>query len=163
MPHIEVNWPQCSENDVIKFGRNASGSQRYKCKNTDCDKDTFLLNYKRPGDLPETKEKIIDMSMNGSGIRDIARVLKISTNTVMKELKKARRLDSVNTQLLNGAEERKVELVCANDIELDEMWSFVGHKKNQRWLWHAIDHSTGKILAYHFGRRKDEALIVLKF
>ena len=26
--------------------------------------------------------------MNGSGIRDTARVLKISTNTVMKELKK---------------------------------------------------------------------------
>ncbi|WP_415926321.1 IS1-like element transposase [Piscirickettsia salmonis] len=39
--------------------------------------------------MPETKEKIIDMSMNGSGIRDIARVLKISTNTVMKELKKS--------------------------------------------------------------------------
>ncbi|WP_033923802.1 IS1-like element transposase, partial [Piscirickettsia salmonis] len=74
---------------VIKFGRNASGNQRYKCKNTGCDKDTFLLNYKRPGDLPETKEKIIDMSMNGSGIRDIARVLKVSTNTVMKELKKS--------------------------------------------------------------------------
>ncbi|RNC76596.1 hypothetical protein DA717_15110, partial [Piscirickettsiaceae bacterium NZ-RLO2] len=35
------------------------------------------------------KEKIIDMSMNGSGIRDIARVLKVSTNTVMKELKKS--------------------------------------------------------------------------
>ncbi|MGJ3502586.1 transposase, partial [Piscirickettsia salmonis] len=55
MPHIEVNCPQCNENDVIKFGRNASGNQRYKCKNTSCDKDTFLLNYKRPGDLPETK------------------------------------------------------------------------------------------------------------
>ncbi|WP_395168522.1 IS1 family transposase [Piscirickettsia salmonis] len=39
MPHIEVNCPQCSENDVIKFGRNASGNQRYKCKNTSCDKD----------------------------------------------------------------------------------------------------------------------------
>ncbi|ERL63374.1 insA N-terminal domain protein, partial [Piscirickettsia salmonis] len=52
MPHIEVNCPQCSENNVIKFGRNASGNQRYKCKNTGCDKDTFLLNYKRPGDLP---------------------------------------------------------------------------------------------------------------
>ncbi|WP_395168124.1 IS1-like element transposase [Piscirickettsia salmonis] len=89
MPHIEVNCPQCSENNVIKFGRNSSGNQRYKCKNTGCDKDTFLLNYKRPGDLPETKEKIIDMSMNGSGIRDIARVLKVSTNTVMKELKKS--------------------------------------------------------------------------
>jgi IS1 transposase len=34
------------------------------------------------------------------------------------------------------------------EAELDEMWSFVGSKKYQRWLWHAIDHQTGQILAY---------------
>jgi len=32
--------------------------------------------------------KIIEMSLSGSGIRDIARVLKISTDTVISELKK---------------------------------------------------------------------------
>ncbi|WP_082884361.1 IS1 family transposase [Piscirickettsia salmonis] len=32
MTYIEVHCPQCNENDVIKFGRNASGNQRYKCK-----------------------------------------------------------------------------------------------------------------------------------
>ena len=32
--------------------------------------------------------------------------------------------------------------------ECDEMWSFVGSKAHQRWLWYAIDHATGKILAY---------------
>jgi insertion element IS1 protein InsB len=31
--------------------------------------------------------------------------------------------------------------------ELDEMWSFVKAKSSPRWLWHAIDHHTGKILA----------------
>jgi transposase-like protein len=34
------------------------------------------------------KEQIIEMSLNGSGIRDIARVLKISPNTVIEEIKK---------------------------------------------------------------------------
>ena len=34
------------------------------------------------------------------------------------------------------------------------MWSFVGKKKNQRWLWLAIDHNTRKIIAFVFGRRK---------
>ena len=24
-------------------------------------------------------------------------------------------------------------------VEIDEMWSYVGKKTNQRWLWHAID------------------------
>jgi insertion element IS1 protein InsB len=45
---------------------------------------------------------------------------------------------------------------------MDEMWSFVGHKGNPRWLWHAIDHHTGKVLAYVFGRRKDAVFLRLK-
>ena len=45
---------------------------------------------------------------------------------------------------------------------MDEMWSFVGKKKEPRWLWHAIDHRTGKVLAYVFGRRKDEVFLQLK-
>jgi len=32
------------------------------------------------------------------------------------------------------------------------MWSFVQAKAHPRWLWHAIDHHTGKVLAYVFGR-----------
>ena len=28
-----------------------------------------------------------------------------------------------------------------DEAEMDEMWSFVGHKGQQRWLWHAIDGS----------------------
>jgi insertion element IS1 protein InsB len=46
--------------------------------------------------------------------------------------------------------------------ELDEMWSYVGKKANQRWLWHAIDHHTGKVLAYVFGRRQDDVFLRLK-
>ena len=46
--------------------------------------------------------------------------------------------------------------------EVDEMWSFVGTKVSQRWLWHAIDHHTGKVLAYVFGRRQDEVFLKLK-
>ena len=37
---------------------------------------------------PGVKETIIDMTMNGSGVRDIARVLSISPNTVIDALKK---------------------------------------------------------------------------
>jgi insertion element IS1 protein InsB len=46
--------------------------------------------------------------------------------------------------------------------EVDEMWSFVGKKQAPRWLWHAIDHGTGKVLAYVFGRRRDEVFLQLK-
>ena len=34
---------------------------------------------------------------------------------------------------------------------------FRREKSNQRWLWHAIDHHTHEVLAYHFGDRKDHA------
>jgi insertion element IS1 protein InsB len=42
------------------------------------------------------------------------------------------------------------------------MWSFVGKKKAPRWPWHALDHRTGKVLAYVFGRREDQAFLELK-
>ena len=43
-----------------------------------------------------------------------------------------------------------------------KMWSFVGSKKQQRWLWHAIDHHTGRVLAYVCGPREDEMFLKLK-
>ena len=42
------------------------------------------------------------------------------------------------------------------------MWSFVGKKKEPRWLWHAIDHGTGKVLASVCGCRPDEVFLPLK-
>jgi len=48
------------------------------------------------------------------------------------------------------------------ESELDEMWSFVGNKKNQRWLWLAIDHKTRKVVAFVFGRRKETVFKKLK-
>ena len=46
--------------------------------------------------------------------------------------------------------------------ELDEMWSYVSKKAEPRWLWHAIDHHSGKVLAYVFGRRQDTVFMQLK-
>lgn len=47
-------------------------------------------------------------------------------------------------------------------VEIDEMWSYVGCKDDQRWLWHAIDRATGVVLAYILGRRQDEIFLGLK-
>lgn len=48
------------------------------------------------------------------------------------------------------------------EAEVDEMWSFVGSKQQQRWLWHAIDHQTGEILAYVLSNHQDRAFLELK-
>ena len=53
-------------------------------------------------------------------------------------------------------------MCIVQEAEADEMWSFVGKKEQQYWLWHVIDHRTGKILAYALGRRTDEVYLQLR-
>lgn len=48
------------------------------------------------------------------------------------------------------------------EAEADEMWSYVGRKSAPRWLWQALDHRTGTVPAYVFGRREDNAFLDLK-
>jgi transposase-like protein len=85
---MPVLCPHCHSDHVIKGGKTKTSKQRYKCANPDCPRDSFQLDLTYKGRLPEIKERIIDMSLNGSGIRDTARVLKISPTTVIHELKK---------------------------------------------------------------------------
>jgi len=165
MTFLSVQCPHCHSEQIVKRGKTRRGTQRYLCQNSVCATGSFLLVYHNRGCLPEVKQTIIDMSLNASGVRDTARVLRISTDTVLNELKKKEAvLESVNTALLKtmNLHEITVDIERAGEAEMDEMWSFVGKKGNQRWLWHAIDHHTGAVLAYVFGRRKDEVFLQLK-
>ena len=118
------------------------------------------------GCLAEVKKQIVQMSVNGSGIRYIARVLKISINTVSITLKKASQISKINPKLI------KNELFCLEvdiikcdrvyESELDKLWSFVGKKVNQRWLWLAIDYNTGEVLAYTLGKGTGKIFLSLK-
>ena len=85
---LPVKCPACGSMDVVKYGRQANGEQRYRCNSSDCERKIFLFHYKQQGRRPDIKKKILDMAVNGSGIRDTARVLAISPVTVIKELKK---------------------------------------------------------------------------
>ncbi len=55
-----------------------------------------------------------------------------------------------------------VDVIKVCEIELDEMWSYVQNKSRQRWLWYAIEHKTGQILAYTFGKRKNSVFLKLR-
>ena len=41
------------------------------------------------------------------------------------------------------------------------MWTYVGKKDAQRWLWHAIDHSSGTVSAYVLETHEDKAFLEL--
>jgi len=69
----------------------------------------------------------------------------------------------VNEPLIEKLNPSSVAIVQRiEEAEVDEMWSFVGSKKCQRWLWQAIDHESGTILAYGLSDHKDDAFKQLK-
>ena len=126
MTFIAVQCPHCQSEQIVKRGKTRRGTQRYLCQNTACAKGSFLLDYRNHGCLPEVKHTIIDMSLNASGVRDTARVLRISTDTVLSELKKKEAaLESVNTALLHTLQPEAVTVAIerAGEAEMDEMWS----------------------------------------
>ena len=88
MVHKLVVCPYCHGDQVVKRGKTHTGKQRYRCRNPDCAPQSCLLDSAYKGRSPEIKQQIVEMSLNGSGIRDTARVLQISTATVIRELKK---------------------------------------------------------------------------
>ncbi len=186
-----IHCPECDGVEVIKHGTTSDGKQRYFCQDSQCHRRTFILQYKYQGYLPKVKHQISNMAMNGSGIRDTAarplgmrvrrgsleplgpnaelrrtsRVLHISPTTVIEELKKARDLKAVEAKLAELEPTQSIVKLCQwqdTEVEADEMWSFVQSKAQQRWLWHAIDHLSGAVLAYVLASHQDEAFVQLK-
>lgn len=82
--YIPLECPSCSDTEsIVKFGKASNNKQRYCCQNDLCERKTFIVGYDNKGWLQDIKEKIIEMAVNGSGIRDTARVLGISRETVL--------------------------------------------------------------------------------
>ena len=88
MATIAVACPVCHSPQVIKAGKQPNGAQRYRCQNPTCERTIFQLTHVAQGRLPETQRQIVQMTLNGSGIRDTARVLRVSPVTVLRVLKK---------------------------------------------------------------------------
>ena len=90
MLSVPVQCPHCQSTEVIKAGKQANGTQRYQCQNGQCERRLFLLHYQHRARVPEVRRQVVDMALNGSGIRHTARVLRISPTTVIAVLKKSR-------------------------------------------------------------------------
>ncbi|SKA91335.1 InsA N-terminal domain-containing protein [Thiothrix eikelboomii] len=84
MASIQVKCPSCQGESVYRHGKARSGLQRYRCR--DCH-HCFQREYLYEANKPGVTDKISDMAMNGSGVRDTGRVLRISVTTVIAHLK----------------------------------------------------------------------------
>jgi transposase-like protein len=70
-----LHCPYCQGTDIVRHGATSEGKQRYRCRECRFGRGrTFLLEYTDPGQSPEVKQRIVDMAMNASGVRDTARV-----------------------------------------------------------------------------------------
>ena len=94
----EVICPNCGSNHIIKAGRSTKGIQRYGCQNQGCQTKTFMKQYCYKAYESGIKEQIVEVAINGSGIRDTARVLKISKGAVIDTLKKKKTASSLSIQ-----------------------------------------------------------------
>ena len=101
--------------------------------------------YRYRGANPQIQRLIRVMALRGSGIRDLGVGFTVSAGTVLRVLRRW------FAQLL--------EPECTGHypmVILDEFWSYVGKRKaGKRWVWYAICADTGKVLAFHIGKRND--------
>ena len=67
--YLPVQCPYCQRTEVIKAGKQATGAQRYQCQNDRCERRSFLLQYRDRGRVLEIRRQVIDLALNGSGIR----------------------------------------------------------------------------------------------
>lgn len=105
-----------------------------------------MLSYTYRACIPMLRQLIVPMTLNSSGIHDTARVLQISPTTVL----------SVLRQAASKVSEPRVP-PRIGELEMDELWSFIRHKKQQCWLWLARNRRTGRIAAFELGRRTDRS------
>ena len=85
----------CNGKNLVKNGHSENDTQRWHCN--ECKKN-FQLKYSYNARKPGVKAQISELTLNSSGVRDIGRILKISNNTVVAELKKNFKNKSIFTK-----------------------------------------------------------------
>jgi IS1 family transposase/transposase-like protein len=141
---IQVNCPHCKGVKVKKNGKKRTGKQNFLCHSC---KKQFQYEYFYKGADPATKELLKTMTLNGSGIRDIHRVLQLSIVCILFALRTW--FKQIDEPCFSGS---------YKEVQIDEIWTFVKHRKQgKRWVWYAYDKETKKILAFQIGKRNDKS------
>ena len=109
-----MNCPKCKSDKYVKDGV-VNQRQRYQCKQCNFRYTVKMKSTSKPQDI---NRLALEMYLEGLGFRSIGRVLKVSHVSVYNWIK--------------GIGERVEELRSDNKIEvieLDEMHTYIGHKK----------------------------------
>ena len=110
---------------------------------------TYQESYLYRGANPDIKELASKMLVRGSGTRDIAHVLSISRNCVSNLIAS---YASINLKPSN---------VHYNQVQVDELYSFVQTKQKKVWILYAYCAETKEILAVTMGKRSKKTVLEL--
>jgi transposase-like protein len=88
MVQVPVRCPPCQGINVVRYGTQPHGTPRYRGDHVDGPRTIFLVHYHDTGRRPEVKRDLVDMTLNGRGVRDIVRVVGVSSATVIDTRKK---------------------------------------------------------------------------
>jgi len=135
--------PTCGSLHLIKNGSAHSGKPKYQCKS--CGRQ-FVVNSTKTTVSQEIKQLIDRLLLERISLRGIARVTQVSWSWLQ---------EYVNQKLARTPRQAKVSAKPSGKltIECDEMWSFVDRKKNEVYIWLAIDRNSRKIIGCFVGDR----------
>ena len=136
---IILHCPDCQSTDVKKNGKKSSKKQNYLCKT--CGRQFIgdhALKYK--GWHSELIHRILLMLVRGAGIRDIAAIESFSIRKVLSTLVGSNHI----------LKPKQTHYDC---LEVDGFWTYVGNKKNRKWLIYACHRATCEIVAFVWGKR----------
>jgi len=129
--------------NMIKYGKTKSGNQRYICRG--CGK-TRVENYAYLAYKGDISQNIIQLTKEGLGIRSTARILNISTTTLLK------RIVSIAKNI------SKPIISRGKTYEVDEMCTYIRHKKNYIWLVYALEKNSKTVVSFNVGKRTNKTL-----
>jgi IS1 family transposase/transposase-like protein len=133
----------CGSKHLIKNGSVHNGKSKYQCKS--CGRQ-FVLNSTKTTVSLETKQLIDRLLLERISLRGIARVTQVSWSWLQ---------DYVNQRLARIPRQIEASVTSPGrlTIECDELWSFVNSKKNDVYVWLAIDRNSRKIVGCFVGDR----------
>ncbi len=152
----------CQHEHKVRCGKDRKGNQRFLCK--DCGKYLLAETPKPLGNMRIDLDKaafVLNLLLEGTSIRAAERLTGLHRDTIDDLIL----VVGENCQRLLDA---KVRNVKAEDVQVDEIWSFVGCKEKCRiargyneelgdsWTFTAIERNTKLILAHKVGQRDSD-------
>ena len=135
--------PKCGSTDCIGNGSIHNGKPKYKCKT--CGRQ-FVENPTQRRISQETKTLIDKLLLEKISLAGIVRATGVSKRWLQTYVNK--KYKEVPKEVV-VRDKPKGSLT----VQCDEIWSFVGQKKNKQWLWLALDGDTKEIVGLFVGAR----------